>query len=245
MEISEYKNIYINEDTHFFYVSIHNLVLSFLKDYLPIRKNLKILDAGCGTGLLAKKLKLFGNVNAIDVSTEAIKFSRQRDLNVKKASVTKIPFHNNTFDLVTSIDVIYHKEVVTDQKALNEFFRVLKPEGILILRVPANQWLKLAHDELVHTKRRYNKKELEKKLIKANFKIEKISYINLSIFPFIVIKNTLEKLLPPKQIASSINPLPEFINKVLIKVLLLENYLIKKINLPFGVGLIAVCRKPH
>jgi len=57
MEKAEYKNIFENEEIHFYYVSTHKLILSLIKKYLLQKRHLKILDAGCGTGLLAKKWK--------------------------------------------------------------------------------------------------------------------------------------------------------------------------------------------
>lgn len=78
MNISEYRNIFENEETHFFYRANHEIFISLLDQYLPKHKKLKILDAGCGTGLFAKKLEKYGVVTGADISSEAIKFSKKR-----------------------------------------------------------------------------------------------------------------------------------------------------------------------
>ncbi|OGM27019.1 hypothetical protein A2627_02520 [Candidatus Woesebacteria bacterium RIFCSPHIGHO2_01_FULL_39_28] len=191
MEISEYKNIFENEETHFFYRANHNIILSLVKKYLSHETDLKakskqpiaILDAGCGTGLLARKLAKFGKVYAIDISCQAVKYSRQRKVNAIKASITKIPFSSNFFDLVISNDVIYHKKVANDITALSEMYRVLKDKGILILRVPAIKWLATNHDKFVHTRERYSKNSLLEKLTKSGFQVEKLFYTNLLLVP--------------------------------------------------------------
>lgn len=245
MEIAEYKNIFKHESTHFFYITIHNLVLSLLKNYAPKKEKLNILDAGCGTGLLAKKLSAFGEVIGIDVSNEALKFAKLRKIRIKKASISKLPFSDNTFEVIVSIDVIYHREITNDQIALNELFRVLKPNGILILRVPAYEWLNLAHDKLVYTGRRYSRKNLYDKLLKAKFKVEKISFVNAIILPLAILQFIQEKIFYPKKLVSSIKPVPKYINKLLILILSLEAMLIEKTDLPFGIGLITVARKKN
>jgi ubiquinone/menaquinone biosynthesis C-methylase UbiE len=157
MDKAEYENIYRNEESHFYYVSLHKLVLTFLKRYKHGR-NLSILDAGCGTGRLAQLMQRNGSVSAVDASNEAIRFAKMRGIMPLRASVMELPFKNNSFDVVTSIDVIYHKGVTDDRKALQEMYRVLKKGGILIIRVQANPWLSLSHDRHVHGVRRYTKK---------------------------------------------------------------------------------------
>mgnify|MGYP001566594883 CR=1 FL=1 len=139
MEIAEYRNIFEHEETHFYYVGTHNAVIELLKKYLFKKTGNIILDAGCGTGSLMKKLKSFGKIYGVDVSHEALKFAKSNGLKqVRKGSVTNIPFKENQFNAVVSIDVLYHKAVKSDLKALKEFIRVLKPGGVLIIKNPAH-----------------------------------------------------------------------------------------------------------
>lgn len=239
VEISEYKNIYKNEDSHFFYTSTHYLVEKLIRRYIKTSK-LNILDAGCGTGGLMKKLSEFGRTTGIDFSREAMKYAKKRGLNVRQASIQKIPFGKGAFDVVTSIDVLYHLAVTDDIAALRKIKRVLKPDGTLILRVPANNFLMSAHDRHVHTARRYSKKELRGKLLRAGFKIKFISYIHAPIFPISFIRVMIERL--TRQGATSmvgkINPI---LNMILGTVLRLEAEIVSRgVTMPFGQGLIAV-----
>lgn len=241
MDISEYRNIFENEQSHFFYVGNHKIILSLVAKYAK-GLNLKILDGGCGTGLLAKKLEKYGDVEAVDINPEALKFAKKRGIKAKLASVTRLPFKENIFDLVVSVDVIYHKEV-DDQKALSEFFRVLEPGGVLVLRVPANKWLNLRHDKHVYTRERYGKAELLEKLERAGFKIEKISFVNFVLLPLAAIRYFFERLNKDKETSSGVGHIYSFVNSVLIFILSFEARLITKLNFPFGLGLVAVCRK--
>lgn len=242
MNKSEYQNIYKQEEDHFYYAANHEIVLSLLAHYAPYKK-LKILDAGCGTGLLAKKLHAFGDVTGLDLSDDALKFAKKRGVKVKKGSIAKLPFNDSVFDVLISIDVINHLWVKDEQKAFNEFNRVLKSGGILIMRVSANPWLRLKHDEHVFISHRYSKSELKKALKKAKFSILKLSYLNLLLLPLAVSKTLLERLQSGSDVHSVVGKNPRLINELLKIGLMWEKWYLKYANLPFGLGLIAVGRK--
>lgn len=113
-----------------------------LKNGLLLKSGMKVLDAGCGDGsvlfLLAKEFEVlpFG----IDVSKEVIKRARsffQKNgikSEIKHADTRSIPFPSNYFDLVLSWGVIEHFN--NHDLAIDEFHRVLKPQGTLILIQP-------------------------------------------------------------------------------------------------------------
>lgn len=244
MEISEYKNIFKSEETHFFYVGNHKVIISLVEKYAGRAGGLKILDAGCGTGLLAKKIKKYGDVAAVDISPYAVKLAKIRGVPARQASVDKLPYKNNAFDLVVSVDVIYHRRV-DDKKALAEFFRALKPGGVLILRVPANKWLGTLHDEHVHTRERYSKENLKEKLESAGFEIEKLSFVNLSLVPLVLGRRVWEGIMKPRGSASAVSKFPWVLNSLLSFLLSLEAGFLREGNLPLGIGLVAVCRKPR
>ena len=244
MEIAEYRNIFEHEETHFYYVGTHNAVIKLLDLYLKNIRGNVMLDAGCGTGSLMKKLKGFGEIWGIDASSEACKLAKKNGLKkVLQASVEKIPFKDSTFDAVISIDVLYHKGVKSDLKALKEFKRVLKPGGILIVKNPAHNWLRGNHDLIIHTKRRYSKGEFKSKLDSAGFEILKLSYINIFFFPWALLKRLTENILRSKP-SSDVKGLPWRINKLLIGIYNVEIKLLTKGEIPIGLSLFAVARKP-
>lgn len=241
MEISEYANIFSQEDCNFYYLANHKIVLDLAREKLNSKA--KILDAGCGTGGLAQKLSKFGSAWAVDINPMAIKFARQRGVRVKQASINKLPFGDNFFDLVTSVDVIYHTQV-DEKKAVKEFLRVLKPGGMLVIRVPANNWLMRSSDKHVHTRERYSKRKLEKLLEGCGFGIKKLSYINMLLLPLSILTAFWEKIFKPKNDSSPLVALPNSLNSAVAQLLIFEGFFLKFANLPFGLGLIAVCKKP-
>ena len=241
MELSEYKNIYQNEEKHFFYVSTHNLVIGLIHKFA--KKKLDILDAGCGTGGLAQKLASLGDVRAIDVSPQAIKFAKKRGVTAELGSVEKIPFADKEFDVVTSVDVIYHKQINDDVDALTEMRRVLRPGGVLILRVPANRFLMSAHDRHVHTARRYGKRELIAKIAKSGLKLQLITFVHSPIFFLSLFKIFLERVGRRKE-TTSVRTVDPRLNRLLTWILNLEGRMILKgFRIGIGQGLVAVATR--
>lgn len=242
MEKIEYRNIYENEKSHFFYVSTHRLVIDLIARWGK-KRHPKILDAGCGTGGLAVKLASLGNVSAIDASPEAIKFAKKRGVRATLSLIEKIPFPDRIFDVVTCIDVIYHKQVADDIGALAEMRRVLRPGGVLILRVPANRYLMSAHDRHVHTARRYGRDELSRKIRAGGLSVRQISYVHSPIFFLSLVSIFIEKI-TNKANHSAIGGINPLLNNCLTALLNLEGVLIARgISLPVGQGLIAVATR--
>ncbi len=203
---------------------------------------MKILDAGCGTGLLTKKMEAFGDVLGIDISPEALKFTKVRKVKTRKASVDNLPFPDNSFEVIISADVLYH-QMVNDQKALEEFLRVLKPEGILILKLPTYNWLRRKYDFFIHTKKRYTAASLKQQLQMACFETLKITYLASFLFLPALLKLFIEKKLSSGGYESDVKMPPALLNNFLILLFKIENFLLHFINLPFGLSVLAVAQK--
>ena len=245
MKKQEFEVMYKLENKHWWFVGKRNLIFNFMDKLYKNKNNLNILDIGCGTGIIMQKLSKYGKVYGIDVSDDALKFCKARNLkNIKKASVMKIPFKNNSFDLVGCFDVLYHKGINDDLKAIKEIYRVLKKSGRLLVTDSAMICLWSKHDIATHARQRYNKKELKEKLEKAGFIIEKMSYYNFFLFPLVFIMRKLDNIFnknkPAKSNIQETNPL---FNKILISIFKIESKLLNFINFPFGVSIFCIAKK--
>jgi SAM-dependent methyltransferase len=237
MESQEYKNIFLNEKSHFYYKGLRELLIEIAKKVSTGVKYDRILDAGCGTGLLTTELSKLGKTWSVDASKEAVKFCKLRSLKTRVAKVEKLPFPSNFFSLITCIDVLV--SVDSDARALNELRRVCKKNGHLIVRVSAHEWLRTGHDKVVHIKRRYELEDIKRKISKSGFTIEKISYMNCYLLPPLVMK----KLLGRGAVVSNIGHVNRILNFLLSIVSKTENKWLMKHGLPEGIGIIVVARK--
>jgi ubiquinone/menaquinone biosynthesis C-methylase UbiE len=188
----EYDTLRQLEDYHWWYADMRDLVCSNIPVSRP--SALQILDAGCGTGGMLAVFKNHGIAYGIDISERALLKCRERNLpRLIQASVMNIPFGDESFDFVLSSDVLYHRCVRDDASALREFFRVLKPSGKLILHLPALPFLLSSHDRAIHTRKRYNRSEIDQLLKTGGFRPEKLTYRMFFLFPLILFWRTLKK----------------------------------------------------
>ncbi len=211
-----YQEMFLNEDTYFWFVGKQAFIRSALSGFH--KKTPQILDIGCGTGGTTKFLSKWGDVMAIEKNKRAASFARQRGLNVIHASANKIPFKDAAFDLVTIFDVLYHKGI--DEKAvLSEVYRVLKPGGMLIVTDCAMPSLWSRHDQIMDAKYRYTKESLMKFIRDAGFTIRHAQYMFALLYPLTLLSR-ISTIHSTNKV--SLPHIPSFFNVCLTKLLVLE-----------------------
>jgi SAM-dependent methyltransferase len=248
MEPEEYDNIARLEDVHWWYTGMRALAAAWLRRSVwpdlirPGAPPPRLLDAGCGTGGGLRWLSAQAAATGIDYSPFALAHARRGPAPIAQASVQALPVAAGAFDLVTSFEVLYHLAVTDDAAALREFSRVLRPGGWLLLRVPAHDWLRGAHDRQVHTRRRYSRAGLRHKLVAAGFDIERLSYVGLSLVVPALLRRFTERAARPR---SDVTLPPPLVNTLLYAVLRGEGPWLARFNLPAGLSLMALARRPR
>lgn len=246
MEPDEYETIARVEDKHWWYRGMAAISLALLASQVraiskQIGKPPKILDAGCGPGGMFKTLRKFGSATGIDLHPLALQFAKLQ-APVSQATVERLPFCSSCFHIVTSFDVLYHLAVHDDRQALSEFYRILQPGGLLLIRVPALKRLGGAHDRHVHTRERYSANLLETRLHAAGFRLKRLTYANFFLLPLVFLRRRLQA---NDETATDVELPAGLINNLLEKVLLLESWLVSFISFPIGVSLFALAYKPE
>jgi SAM-dependent methyltransferase len=244
MERDQYELMFRQEERHWWYLGMRRIAEALLERYFrPDAVRPEILDAGCGSGGTTAWLNRWGRVAGIDLAPEAVELAQQRGIKrLLLASIEALPFADESFDLVTSFDVLYHLRVGDDAAVLAEFRRVLRPGGLALIRAPAHDWLRGAHDQAVHTRHRYHRAELADKLEAAGLVVERASYANCFLFPLAPAKRFFERQ-DPAGCTDLWRP-PGPLNGLLGALLGLEAVPIAAFGLPWGLSVVAVARKP-
>ena len=239
MELSEYENIRRLEDRHWWYVGMRDIAADLIRT-LGLPRSAHILDAGCGVGGGLKWLSAFGVVTGIDLHPLAARYASHVAARVAQASIQGLPFASASFDLVTSFEVLYHLAVTDDEEALGEFVRVLRPGGWLIVRVPAHDWLRGAHDRHIHTRHRYAPPELRQKIVHSGLALRRLTSVGLLLLPAAVARRLVQS--PAENHTDLTLPSPAT-NHLLITLLKLERAWLHQFNSPAGLSLLALAQK--
>lgn len=222
---SQIKDIYKNYKNFWWFEARHDLLSKIFANTSQL-----VLEIGCASG---DNSKCFSNYYGIDISPDSIYLGDSQKLLI--ATANQLPFASNSFDIIILPDILEHLPV--EYPCLSEVNRILKPNGTLLILVPAFQFLWNSHDVLNNHKRRYTNSSLSSLLF--DFKIIKKSYWNFFLFLPIV----LSKLFNQKN-HTGIMETPLLINSLLLNILKLENYLIlHNISLPIGISLLYICKK--
>lgn len=232
------------EDKHWWFVGRRAILESFLREIVqglkPGVESPKILDVGCGTGANLEMLKQFGESEGVDVSDDALEFCRQKGLKVHKGLAEELPFPDESFDLVTALDVVEHLD--DDVAGLKEMYRILKKDGKTLIFVPAFMWLWGVQDDISNHRIRYTRREIVERLETAGFMIERATYANITFFAPILAGRVLMKLTgikPESENNVNVSALNGFFGRIFSA----ERYWLRKADFPFGVSIVIVAKK--
>jgi SAM-dependent methyltransferase len=243
MRPAEYEVMFRVEETHWWYRALHRLVFDTLEQQMPDWREKAILDAGCGTGAVLQRLGNAKRSVGVDLAPEAISFCHERGLtNVQQADITALPFADASFDAVICLSVLCQQRVKDAGDAVRELGRVLRPNGLLLLNLPAFRFLHSPHDVAVMTARRFTKNEIRSLLQENGFVIRRLTYWTTLLFPLAVLARTLGGSKMGRDFPGH-GKFFSFTNYLFNKLMRLELIILKKTSFPFGVGLFAAARK--
>ncbi|HEY2941134.1 MAG TPA: class I SAM-dependent methyltransferase [Vicinamibacteria bacterium] len=243
MNPEEYGRMFDAEETQWWYAGMRAISMALLSPALAARPQPAwILDAGCGTGHNLHHLSRLGRAVGVDLSDEALRFCRIRGVPAAKAGLLALPFPDAAFDCVTSFDVLYHRWVQDDRAAVAELARVLRPGGVLLVRVPALRALWGAHDEAVHSRHRYTRGEVNALLRGAGLHVMRASYGNTLLLPLLAARRTLDRI--TGRHGSDVAFLPAPLERAFRALLELEARLVRVVSFPIGASVFALARRP-
>jgi SAM-dependent methyltransferase len=237
-----YPILYEVEQSHWWHIGRRRIIAGFVEEICRqvTDRRPRILDVGCGTGANLLMLSKYGEAEGVDISEDALAFCRTRGLDkVKLGAAEELPYADDTFDLVTALDVVEHMD--DDLAGLTEMRRVLRPGGRVLLFVPTFMFLWGLQDEVSNHRRRYRMPELQRVLEQAGFDVERTTYANITFFAPILLIRKLMRLTGIKASTENNINVPA-LNGVLGAILGAESTVLRYINLPFGVSGLCVAR---
>lgn len=263
MEQEVYQLFAEIQTSHWWFVARRIILEDVLRRRLDPAMRYRIADVGCGTGALLPTLARFGETWGIDTSAEAVAACRRKGF-TNVFGEDDPQWQGVRFDLMTFFDVLEHIE--DDLGFLRRYLTRLRPGGLVLITVPAFQFLWSEHDELNHHVRRYTGRQLRAVITEAGLIAEKISYFNTVLFAPIAAVRWANRLI--RRVRSRIVRLqrqPEFpgsaaghsmrartdfdrnmpaLNGVLTRIFAAERFILRSASFPFGVSVMAIAHKP-
>lgn len=241
---TEYDRI---EREHWWFQARRRILDSVLQRIAGGRRPVRILDLGCGTGESVRHLSRWGTVYGIDASPEALGFCANKGLDrLVRGDALRLPFADDAFDLVCGLDILEH--LCDERAALAEMRRVCRPEGSVLLTVPAIPLLWGEHDELNHHLRRYRKAGLRRVVSEAGLRGQMVTYFNTLLFPPTLAARLTRRLL--RRLCPDRPPVSDFsysdggcLRPVLRGLFSIEAPLIGRLPMPVGVSLMCIATK--
>ena len=249
INISQPKNVSMSDDyyemadiSHFWIQWRFNVVIKQLKPFLSPES--KILEIGCGNGVVMSQFeKILGYpIDGCDLN----QFATNNLIANVSGNVYLYDIYDEHIDLLNKYDVIILFDVIehiqNDSEFLNKALRHLKKNGLLVISVPAHNFLYSKFDKEVGHIRRYNKSIMSEVLKKTEAQIIKMNYWGLFMYPLVLFRKYYINLFNKSvSVEKGFKPPNEMINKIMKLIMKFET---KSISKPFsGASLMAIARK--
>ncbi len=206
-----------------------------------IRKHFEspLLELGAGTGNLTSYFVDYKNFHISEYDEGLLKhikqkFSKYKQLTINRLDISKKPpkQYESFFSCIFAINVLEH--IKNDQQALDNIYKMLKPGGKIILLIPAKKFAYTKLDKELGHFRRYEKNDLENKLLAAGYQIEKIYFFN--------IVGLLSWTIRDKVRRNNVHLKPYHI-KIFDSIVPVLRFIEGKVRMPLGISLIAIATK--
>ncbi|RBY86543.1 class I SAM-dependent methyltransferase [Blastococcus sp. TF02A-30] len=184
MDAAEIAKLARLEHHHWWYAERRSVLRRILRDR---RTGGWAADIGAAAGGNTRVLQSLGwRPLAFEYSATGAELARSRGLQVARADAHALPLRDGAMGVVIALDVLEHLE--DDAQAARELRRVLRPDGVLVVAVPADPTLWSAHDDAVGHLRRYTADTLGTLLTEAGFEIQQLRSWNVLLRPLAALR---------------------------------------------------------
>ncbi|MCR5873072.1 class I SAM-dependent methyltransferase [Phenylobacterium sp. J426] len=242
MERAIYDRLREIEQDHWWFEG-RRAVLTSEIERLSLPADARVLEVGCGAGGNLAMLRRFGEVSAVEPDGPSREYAAGRGLAEVRGGLLPdgLPDFGGPFDLVCAFDVVEH--VDDDAGAVRAMAAQLRTGGRLVITVPAYAWMWSAHDAAHHHKRRYVRPEVRNLIQAAGLKVRRVTHFNTLLFPPIAAIRLAKAALKRDGGDDEALP-PPALNRLLASMFAAERGLLRAVDLPFGVSILAVAERP-
>jgi len=246
VEPEEYGRMHRLERDHWWFRGKREAIASLLEraGAPPPGPGDRVVDVGCGTGAVLERFGAGAVAVGIDDHVDALRFARQRShAQLARSDARALPFRSACVDRLFLLDVAEH--VPEDAAVFAEIRRVLKPQGLAVVHVPAHPGLWSPHDEAMHHVRRYTRAALETRIREAGLAPVVLTYTFGALLPPAVAVRAWKRRRarsPAQGERADFGVAPGWMNRILTGWQRVEAAWLARANLPAGLSLAAVVR---
>ncbi len=252
MQDREYQIMAEVEAEHWWYRGLRDLIGRLLAAHgYTARPGLRVLDAGCGTGENLRMLDAMLRteyLGGFDPSPLALSYAHRKAprADIYRSDVCDPLFHAERYDLVISCDVLYITGLDAAREGMRRIVERMEPGGLLIVNLPAYQWLYSGHDVAIGTWQRFTARQVRRFLEPLGLKIDVLTYRLFALFPAVVLARLPSMLFrrPAEESRSDLAPTGPRIGGCLARILSWENRLILRgARFPWGSSVFVAARR--
>jgi SAM-dependent methyltransferase len=243
VDLEEYQRMAVAADRHWWYAATRRLLGEVLGPYLPPPTETTLfLDAAGGTGATGRWLADRGTtvLDEWEPAALAVAPSASAGYRPVRADLRHLPHRDASFDAVMCITVLYHQLVDDPAAVAGELARVCKPGGVVLLMEPGVRRLRRPHDTVTHAARRFSRSDVAGLVRGAGLELVRAT----GAYTFLVPPAAALAVLGRGEATSDIDQHEGGLGGLLGVLARAERALLGRVDLPFGLSVLAVGRKP-
>jgi SAM-dependent methyltransferase len=205
------------------------------------KEQMKVLEIGCGSGVLSAQIEDFTNwaVDGVDLNHEALsRGAAGRGRRFFYNVIDRAPHLAEAYDGVVLFDVLEH--LADPIRMLQDASFHIKPGGFVLVNVPARKELFSRYDEVVGHLRRYDRATLHRQLVDGGFFAGWIGYWGLLLVPIAIARRFLVRFMRDDAavVTTGFKPPSPLINRALALVMKIETWIFD--STPVGSSVMAI-----